>query len=366
MRPLGRGELPGASVDGAPASGASNNGHVAASPGADGKGPYPVRLDSAPEAAERDGGVPTAGETYPAVAADAASGYTEARADADGKLRQEFRKEGAVDAAREICAGRRPSPAADFVRKTLVVAEIEVRKLQHDATELLARAIQPALWFLVFGQVFSRIRAIPTGGMRYLDFMAPGVLAQGVLFSSIFYGIALIWERDLGLAHKLLVSPIPRSSIVVGKALSAGVRGLAQAAIVYLLAFIMRVDLRWHPAALLGVVIAIFLGAAVFATLSLLIACLVKTRERFMGIGQLLTMPLFFASNAIYPLEIMPDWLRSVSVANPLTYEVDALRGLMLAGGEPAFGIATDLAVLLAFAVLLSAATSAIYPRVAI
>ncbi|MCX7804524.1 MAG: ABC transporter permease, partial [Planctomycetota bacterium] len=206
---------------------------------------------------------------------------------------------------------------------------------------------------------------IPRGGVRYLDFMAPGVLAQGVLFSSIFYGIAVIWERDLGLAHKLLASPIPRASIVAGKALSAGVRGLAQAVIVYVLAFIMQVDLRWDPIALLGVVLAIFLGAAAFATLSLLIACLVKTRERFLGIGQLLTMPLFFASNAIYPLEIMPDWLRAISVANPLTYEVDALRGLMLAGGEPAFGLAADLAVLLVFAAMLTAATSAVYPRVA-
>ncbi len=74
-------------------------------------------------------------------------------------------------------------------------------------TELLTRAIQPALWLLIFGEVFTRIRAIPTGDLRYLDFLAPGVLAQSVLFIAIFYGIAVIWERDLGLVHKLLVSP---------------------------------------------------------------------------------------------------------------------------------------------------------------
>ena len=98
---------------------------------------------------------------------------------------------------------------AGFVSKTLVIAELELRKIRHDPTELLTRAMQPALWLLVFGQVFGRTRAIPTGGLPYLDFMAPGILAQSVLFIAIFHGIAIIWERDLGLVHKLLASPTP-------------------------------------------------------------------------------------------------------------------------------------------------------------
>ena len=105
-----------------------------------------------------------------------------------------------------------------------VIAELEVRKLRHDPTELITRAMQPALWLLVFGQVFTRVRAIPTGDLRYLDFMAPGILAQSVLFIAIFYGIAIIWERDLGIIQKFLVSPTPRAALVLGKALSAGVR----------------------------------------------------------------------------------------------------------------------------------------------
>ena len=113
---------------------------------------------------------------------------------------------------------------ARFAGKTGVIAELEVRKLRHDPTELLTRAMQPALWLLVFGQVFTRVRAIPTGDLRYLDFMAPGILAQSVLFIAIFYGIAIIWERDLGIVHKFLVSPTPRAALVLGKALSAGVR----------------------------------------------------------------------------------------------------------------------------------------------
>ena len=77
--------------------------------------------------------------------------------------------------------------------------------------------MQPTLWLLVFGQVFTRTRAIPTGSLSYLDFLAPGVLAQSVLFSAIFYGIAVIWERDLGIVHKLLVSPASRGSLVLGQ-----------------------------------------------------------------------------------------------------------------------------------------------------
>ena len=145
----------------------------------------------------------------------------------------------------------------------------------------------------MFGQIFTNVKAIPTGGIPYLDFMAPGILAQSVLFIAIFYGIATIWERDLGIIHKFLASPTPRAALVLGKALSAGLRGLSQAAIIYLLSVLLGVDIDWHPLCLLGVAAAVVLGAAFFATLSLIVACLVKTRERFMGMGQLLTMPLF-------------------------------------------------------------------------
>ncbi|MBC7260612.1 MAG: ABC transporter permease [Chloroflexi bacterium] len=251
-----------------------------------------------------------------------------------------------------------------FVSKTMTIAELEARKLRHDPTELLTRAVQPALWLLVFGQVFTQTRAIPTGNLRYIDFMAPGILAQSVLFIAIFHGIAIIWERDLGIVHKFLVSPTPRAALVLGKALSASVRGLSQAIFIYTLAALLRVRINWHPLALLAVLTTIILGAAVFSTLSLIVACIVKTRERFMGIGQLLTMPLFFGSNAIYPLSIMPEWLKVFARVNPLTYEVDALRALMLVGGASTYGIGLDLTVLLAVTALLVILGGRLYPNV--
>jgi ABC-2 type transport system permease protein len=257
------------------------------------------------------------------------------------------------------------SAAVSFVDKTLIIAELEVRKLRHDATELFTRAVQPALWLLVFGQVFTQVRAIPTGNLRYLDFMAPGILAQSVLFIAIFYGIAIIWERDLGIVTKFLASPTPRAALVLGKALSAGVRALSQAVIIYVLALLLGVSINWNPLALLGVLLVVLLSAAFFSTFSLIIACLVKTRERFMGIGQVLTMPLFFASNAIYPISIMPTWLQVISHINPLTYEVDALRALMLEGSTSSYGVGLDVSILVLATALLVYIGGRLYPRVA-
>ena len=96
--------------------------------------------------------------------------------------------------------------------KTFAIAEWEARKLLHDPTDILVRTVQPALWLLIFGVTFTRIRAIPTGNQSYLQFLAPGILAQSVLFAAIFYGVAVVWERDLGIVHKLLVSPASRAS----------------------------------------------------------------------------------------------------------------------------------------------------------
>src|ERR1039457_7629352 len=176
-----------------------------------------------------------------------------------------------------------------FIRKTWVIADFEIRKILHDPTEVLMRAVQPALWLLIFGQVMARTRMIP--GENYLDFMSPGILAQSVLFVSIFYGIAIIWERDLGLTHKFLATPTPRTALVLGKALSAGIRCIPLMIIIYILAALLSVHVLWNPVNIIGVIFLLLLGAILFSTFSLIIACLEKTRERFMGIGQLMTMP---------------------------------------------------------------------------
>lgn len=267
------------------------------------------------------------------------------------------------DSYRQVPGRGALAAAASFVDKTLVIAELEVRKLRHDATELLTRAVQPALWLVIFGEVLSQMRAVPTGEVRYIDFVAPGILAQSVLFIAIFYGISTIWERDLGVVHKFMATPTPRAALVLGKALSAGVRALSQAVIIYLLAVVLGVNVNWSLPALLGVVLVVILGAAAFSTFSLIIACLVRTRERFMGIGQVLTMPMFFASNAIYPITIMPHWLQIASRLNPLTYQVDALRALMLPGFTITYGVGMDVVILVVVVAVLVMVAERLYPR---
>lgn len=239
---------------------------------------------------------------------------------------------------------------------------VELQKLRHDRSELVTRAVQPALWLIIFGTTFSRLHAIPTGepDVPYLDFLAPGVLAQSTLFVAVFYGIQVIWERDAGVLSKLMVTPTPRSALVAGKAFAASIRAFSQAIVVIVISLILGVSLELAPWRLVGAAFVAMLGAAFFASLSMTVAGLVLSRERVMGIGQAITMPLFFASNALYPVSIMPAWLRVIAKINPLSYEVNALRGLLL--GTPA-DLWVDFGALILAVVVSIAAATALFPR---
>lgn len=229
---------------------------------------------------------------------------------------------------------------------------------------MLFHMIQPAIWLLIFGQAMSNARFVPVNSHSYLDFIAPGILAQSVLFIAIFYGIALIWERDVGILNKILVTPAPRSALFIGRAIAAGIRSISQIFIVYFICYFLGVHLNWNPLALLGIIAMVMLGGAIFSTLSLITAAILKKRERFMGIGQVLTMPLFFASNALYPIALMPKWIQVISLVNPLTYQVDALRYLMIAGEVSTFGLFTDFAVCIAAFLALVAIAVPTYPKI--
>jgi ABC-2 type transport system permease protein len=226
--------------------------------------------------------------------------------------------------------GKRKNAALLYCLHVWTIAEIEIRKLRKDPFELIMRAVQPILWLLVFGEAFGRLRAVPTGHVSYLAFLTPGILSQSITFISIFYGITIIWERDMGLLQKFLSTPISRSALILGKMLAASVRAFAQAVIICLVAMGIGVHLDWKIGHIVGVLLTVILGAAFFAGLSMVLASLMRTRERMMGIGQLITMPLFFSSNALYPISIMPTWLKVVATMNPMSYLVDALRGLLL------------------------------------
>ncbi|WP_173008008.1 ABC transporter permease [Mycolicibacterium sp. P1-18] len=228
-------------------------------------------------------------------------------------------------------------------------ALVELQKLSHDRSELVTRMVQPALWLLIFGQTFSRLHVIDTGGVPYLAFLAPGIIAQSALFISIFYGIQIVWDRDAGILAKLMVTPAPASALITGKAFAAGVRSVAQVVGVMVIAYLMGIHLTANPIRILAAMAVVVLGSAFFACLSMTLAGLVRNRDRLMGIGQAITMPLFFASNALYPVEVMPQWLRWLSAVNPLSYEVNALRALLV--GMPGNTL-LDVGVLLVAAAL--------------
>jgi ABC-2 type transport system permease protein len=243
---------------------------------------------------------------------------------------------------------------------------VELRKIRHDRTELYTRAIQPALWLLIYGETFSRIHAIPTPrGVGYLAYLSPGILAQSALFIAIFYGIQIIWERDAGVLTKLMVTPTPRAALITGKAFAAGVRSVVQGVVVVVLAALLGVALTDNPAKLLASAGFLILGSAFFSCLSMTIAGIAGIavkRDRLMGIGQAITMPLFFSSSALYPTALMPGWLQAISKVNPLTYEVEALRALLVGTSS---NLWLDLGVLAAATVAGITTSALLLPRLA-
>lgn len=214
----------------------------------------------------------------------------------------------------------------------LVMIELELRRLRHDRTEIYFRAVQPILWIVIYGPVMSAVRAIPTGGVPYTDFITPGVMIQTTTFVSIFYGLMMVWERDSGILKKLLVTPASRYATVIGRSMASGVRATFQALIIMPIALLIGVQFVPNAAYFILAFTIIFFASGGFAAISILVASFMKTRERFMGIGQAIIMPLFFASNALYPVQIMPHILQEFSIVNPMSYVVDAVRGLLITG----------------------------------
>lgn len=257
-------------------------------------------------------------------------------------------------------SSRARSPVPVLASRVGALCLVELQKIRRDRLELVIRAVQPLLWLGIFGATIGRLEGIPTGGLPYLDFILPGVLTQSVLFIAILYGVQIIWDRDAGVLSKLMVTPTPRVALVAGKAFAAGLRGVSNGVVVLILAVLLGIGVIWNPLRLLAVFGVVMLGSASFCCLSILIAGLVRTRERMMGIGQVIMVPLFFASSALYPVALMPSWLQAVSTVNPLTYQVDALRGLLL--GAPAH-YAVDLAVLVGVTVVMISAAAALLPR---
>jgi ABC-2 type transport system permease protein len=259
-------------------------------------------------------------------------------------------------------AGRAAAGLGRLRDGTVAMAWAEIRKLRHDNVDIVTRSVQPLLWLFIFGTALRHNRALSNGFPDYRAYLVPGVMAQAALFVAIFFGLAVVWERDVGQLQRLLATPLPRLAIVFGKATGACIRAFVQAVVLLTVIAIAGVPIRWNPAYVAGAVALLLIGTAGFACLSMILAALVRTRERFLGIGQLILMPLFFASSALYPLAIMPVWLRTLARVNPLTYEVHGMRQLLLgisAGGT----LWLDFAFVICFFVATALIAARVYPR---
>jgi ABC-2 type transport system permease protein len=255
-----------------------------------------------------------------------------------------------------------PGSLSRLAEGTLAMAQAEMRKLRHDHLDIVTRSVQPLLWLFIFGTALRNNKVLATGASDYRAYLAPGVMAQAAMFIAIFYGLSVIWERDVGQLQRLLATPLSRASIVLGKAAGACVRALVQAILLMIVLAATGIGVRWTVDGVIGTLALLVLGTASFACMSMLLASIVKERERFMGIGQLIMMPLFFASSALYPLSLMPGWLHVVARINPLTYEVQGLRQMLVGVGGSGEVWLDFLVVGCFFGAMLAAATRA-YPK---
>ena len=208
--------------------------------------------------------------------------------------------------------------------------------------------VTPVLWLVIFGSGLRLSVSIP--GVNYLQFLLPGIIAQSLLFTAIFLGISVIWDRQFGFMKEILVAPISRISIFAGKMFGVATAAMFQGLIVILLGIIIAV-----PLTLIGISLAIpimILITVGLTCIGLIIASLMTSLESFGTIVTFVNLPMFFLSGALFPVTSLPSYLKWVFYINPLTYGVDTLRGVMIPGWHTLFPMYYELLIIVAFDVV--------------
>lgn len=193
----------------------------------------------------------------------------------------------------------------------------------------------PLLFLVIFGAGFGRVIGALAPGVDYITFMYPGIVAQSVLTSSLFAGVSVVWDREYGFLREILVAPIGRSGIVLGKAIGATITALLQVLILLVLTPFVGVSLT--PETVLALIPVVAILALGLSGLGILIASFMTSQQGFQLVIQLLIFPLIFLAGVFFPVNNVPDWLEVISKLNPLTYGVDAIRQIFL-GSEATFG----------------------------
>ncbi len=236
----------------------------------------------------------------------------------------------------------------------------ELRRYVRSRAQIAASLGQPILYLVALGfglgPVFQK-----AGQGNYVQFVAPGIIAMAVLFSSVFSGMGLLWDRQFGFLKETLVAPVPRINIMLGKVLGAATVAVIQGLLVAVVCFIAGfrvVDLRTLPVALL----LLGLIACLFSSMGTAIGSVIENIQGFQLVMNFLVMPIFFLSGALYPLNNLPGVLGVVTSLDPLAYGVDGLRAALL--GISHFGLAADFSVLVLVTVALLFAGSYLFSKI--
>jgi ABC-2 type transport system permease protein len=232
-------------------------------------------------------------------------------------------------------------------------------KLLRDRRSLITSLTRPFLWLLAFGFGLRASVQLAGSGIDFVSFLVPGIAAMTVLFGSMFAAISIVWEREFGFLKELLVAPVPRSAIVVAKLLAGSATALVE--VMLMLALSPLIGARFSPwGALASLPLLALFGMSVNG-LGIVIAARMRSFEGFGSVVNFVIQPIFFLSGALYPLEGLPAGLRVVVLANPMTYTVDAVRGLCI--GPHAFPLALDIAVVCASALVFGGLATRTFAR---
>jgi ABC-2 type transport system permease protein len=211
------------------------------------------------------------------------------------------------------------------LRGVKVVWYRELLRFGQDRIRIVAFLVQPILFLFVLGTGLSSLTNASTGGVNLRTFMFPGVLATSVLFTATFSAASVVWDREFGFLREMLVAPVRRGSIIVGKALGGATVATLQSLVI--LALAGTVSVPYDPG-MIGMLLGeLFLLAFALCSIGLVIAARVQQMQAMMGLMQMLILPLSFLSGALYPIGNLPTWLKTLTLINPVTYAVHAIRG---------------------------------------
>ncbi len=225
----------------------------------------------------------------------------------------------------------------------------EAKIYMREKERVISSIVSPLLWIFAFGAgMGSTMETVPGFKYSYQIFIYPGVIVMTVLFASLFYGVYIIWDRKLDFLKEVLVAPVSRASVFAGKVLGGATDAMIQ--VVFLLIIGLFISVPLTPIIIINAFLMLLLISIAMVSIGLVIGANLKSPEGFTLVINFVMWPMFFFSGALFPVSNLSGWLSAVTFINPLTYGVDAVRGIIL--GTHQFPIFLDIAVMLLFSLI--------------